>query len=267
MKPKIGTFAHSGRIIPLDLIVPWALSAHWVMGAMVLGALIGPAQAQWTEAAEACYQEGNSPSEGVLLCSEAIETRGLSQDNLAITYSNRGNSFYDLGQYDRAITDYDVALDLSPDDPVTLSNRGAAHLELGNNASALADLNEAILQYPENSVALTNRCWIHAVGGRYELARFDCDEALGLEPLDPIALASRAYVLMQLGDSAGAQEDADLAVRFGAHLWQTHFYRGLAYEMTGDLAAAEESYQLAVGLAPNEPRIQAKLAELGAAPE
>ncbi len=158
-------------------------------------------------------------------------------------------------------------MDLSPDDPVTLSNLGAAHLELSNNASALEALNEAILLYPENPVALTNRCWIHAVEGRFELARFDCDEALGFEPLDPIALASRAYVLMQLGDTVGAQQDADLAVRFGAHLWQTHFYRGLAYEMTGDLAAAEESYRLAIALAPEEPRIQEKLAEIGAARE
>ncbi len=237
------------------------------MGAAVFGAFAGPAQAQWSEQAEACYQAGDDPAQGVLLCSEAIESRGLSQDNLAITYSNRGNSFYDLGQYDRAIIDYDVALDLSPDDTVTLSNRGAAHLELGNNDLALADLNEAILLYPENPVALTNRCWIHAVEGRYELARFDCDEALGLEPLDPIALASRAYVLMQLGETEAAQQDADLAVRFGAHLWQTHFYRGLAYEMTGDLGAAEESYRMAFGLAPDERRIQEKLAEIGISPE
>lgn len=221
------------------------------------------AQEGWSEAAEDCFDAAESPADGVLLCTRAIEEGGLSQDNLAITYSNRGNSFYDLGQYDRAIADYNTALDLAPDDPVTLSNRGAAHLELGNNSAALDDLNRAIELYPENPVALTNRCWIHAVEGRFELARFDCDEALDLEPLDPIALASRAYVLMQLGDSDAAQADADLAVRFGANLWQTHFYRGLAYEMAGDLDAASNSYQTAVALAPNEPRIQEKLAEIG----
>lgn len=236
------------------------------MAAAVLSFAL-PAHAQWSDVAERCYQSEGDPAQAVVVCSDAIEEGGLSQESLAITYSNRGNSFYDLGQYDRAVADYMVALDLMAEDPVTLSNRGAAYLELGENDLALADLNEAIRLYPENPVALTNRCWIHAVQGRFELARFDCDEALALEPLDPIALASRAYVFMQLGDFAAAQEDADLSVQFGAHLWQTHFYRGLAYEAAGDLDQAVANYQEAVALAPDEARIREKLAQIGAEPQ
>jgi len=220
--------------------------------------------AQWSDVAEQCYQSEGEPSNAVLLCTQAIEAGDLDDEGLALTYSNRGNSYYDLGDYDRAIADYNIALDLQPDDPVTLSNRGAAYLELGQNDLAFDDLNEAIRLYPENPVALTNRCWIHAVEGRYELARFDCDEALGIEPNDPIALASRAYVFMQLGDVDAAQTDADLAVQYGAFLWQTHFYRGLAYESAGDMAQAQENYARAAELAPNEPRVQQKLVEIGA---
>jgi len=246
------------------LLAPATLAAVMAGGGFGFTA---PAAAQWNDVAEQCYQSESEPSSAVLLCTQAIESGELDQDGLALTYSNRGNSFYDLGQYDRAITDYNVALDLQPGDPVTLSNRGAAYLELGQDSLALEDLNEAIRLYPENPVALTNRCWIHAVEGRFELARFDCDEALGHEPLDPIALASRAYVFMQLGDVAAAQHDADLAVQFGDHLWQTHFYRGLAYEASGDLSLAEESYRQAVALAPDEPRVQQKLVEMGVSEE
>jgi Flp pilus assembly protein TadD len=160
-----------------------------------------------------------------------------------------------------------VSLDLAPGDPVTLSNRGAAYLELGDNDLALDDLNEALRLYPENPVALTNRCWIHAVEGHYELAQFDCNDALGIEPLDPIALASRAYVYLQLGDVEAAQADADLAVQNGEYLWQTHFYRGLAYEATGDTFEARSEYGRAGELAPDEPRVQQKLAEIGAGAE
>jgi Flp pilus assembly protein TadD len=244
-----------------NVSVPVLFAALAAAAPFVLSA---PAHAQWSEAAEQCYASEADPAGAVLLCTQAIESGELGQESLAITYANRGNSFYDLGRYSRAIADYDVALDLLPGDPVTLSNRGAAYLELGENELAFADLNEAIELYPDNPVALTNRCWIHAVEGRFELARFDCDEALGLEPNDPIALASRAYVLMQLGDISAAQADADQAVRFGDHLWQTHFYRGLAYEASGDLSFAEESYRRAGELAPEEPRIQQKLAEIGA---
>ena len=57
----------------------------------------------------------------------------------------------------------------------------------------------------------------------------------------------------------------DQAVVYGDHLWQTHFYRGLAYESAGDLTRAAESYTRAVDLAPDEPRIRQKLAEIGVA--
>ncbi len=219
---------------------------------------------EWSDAAQECYQAEGDPIQAVTVCTLAIDEGGLTVDSLAITFSNRGNSFYDLGQYERAVDDYNMALELAPGDPVTLSNRGAAHLEMGDNELALADLTEALRLYPDNPVALTNRCWIHAIEGRYELAQFDCDEALGLEPLDPIALASRAYVLMQLGDLEGAQRDADLAVRFGEFLWQAHFYRGLAYEAAGDLTVAAENYGRAAELAPDEPGVRQKLAEIGA---
>ncbi len=231
----------------------------------VLAALYAaPAKAEWTSEAEACYQAGDSPAGGIVLCSEAIDTPGLDQANLAITYSNRGNSFFDLGQFDRAVTDYDVALELQPDDSVTLSNRGAALIELELYERALMDLNQAIILRGDNAVALTNRCWVYAIQEHFELARLDCDDAIDIEPLDPIALASRAFVLMQLGDQAAAAEDADLAVQFGPQYWETHFYRGLAYEMGGNLREASLSYERAVALAPQEPRIQEKLAEMGA---
>lgn len=247
-------------VLSSDFRWPVGLAALIAVGALAFST---PAAAQWSDVAEACYQSEGEPSHAVALCTEAIDADDLDDEGLAITYSNRGNSYYDLGEFERAVFDYNIALELMPGDPVTLSNRGAAYLELGQEEQALADLNEAIRLYPDNPVALTNRCWIHAVEGRYELARFDCEEALALEPDDPIALASRAYVFLQLGDVEAAQADADRAVSYGEHLWQTHFYRGLAYESSGDLTSAGSSYARAAELAPEEPRVQQKLAELG----
>ena len=251
----------------------WLFCAALIAGTAVLTAM--PAQAQlpidaegaeshaWTDAAEACYQSGDNPAGAIDLCTEAITSGELTGDFLAITYSNRGNSRFDLGEFDLAVADYDAALDLVPDDATTLSNRGAALLELKNYPMALDDFNLALQIAPENAMALTNRCWVHAVQENYELAGPDCDAALGLEPLDPIALSSRAYVRMKLGDLEGATEDAALAVQFGANQWRTHFYQGLAFEMSGNLDEAVTSLQTAAQLAPEEPRIREKLAELG----
>jgi len=147
----------------------WAPVVVLILASVIASCSI--AMAQWTDAAEACYQAGDDPASGIELCTAAIEGGELGDENLAITHSNRGNSYYDVAQYDQAVSDYEMALEIAPNDPVTLSNRGAAYLELEDYEQALEDLNSALSIYPDNPVALTNRCWVHAIQGRYELAQ------------------------------------------------------------------------------------------------
>ncbi len=216
----------------------------------------------WTGAAQACF-EAPAPEDGVVACSKAIKTGGLSARTLAITYSNRGNSFYDLGQLDRAITDYTTALSLIPDDPVTYSNRAAAYTDQGSYESALADLDKAVALDRTNATVWGNRCWVRAILEQFEEAIADCGQALRLAPTDPMVLASRAYARLASGDPKSALDDANEAVRYGDGVWQTHFYRGLIHNALGHEAAAREDLTLAHGLGAGEPRITETMKALG----
>ena len=53
-------------------------------------------------------------------------------------YGNRGVAYYSLGQYQRAIQDYDEAIRLKPT-AVRYTNRGVAYRLLGQYAKADAD--------------------------------------------------------------------------------------------------------------------------------
>ncbi len=217
----------------------------------------------WTEEAEACYQAVEQPSDGVVLCTKAIEAGGLSLDNLAITYSNRGNSFFDLRRFHRAIDDYNIALGLVPDDPVTLSNRGAAYTDLGQYALALEDLGRAIELDGQSPTAWANRCWVHALVEDFDAAIKDCTKAIHLAPTDPVPLSSRAFAYLSKNKLKAALADADKAVRYGPHLWEAYFYRGLIHDARRDKSRALEDLAKAFELGPDEPRIAQTMAKLG----
>ena len=55
--------------------------------------------------------------EAIRLYSRALESGSLSQNNRAVTLSNRCNVYNDKGQYDRAISDCNEAIALNPDSP------------------------------------------------------------------------------------------------------------------------------------------------------
>ncbi len=221
------------------------------------------ASADWTGEAEACFNAVETPHDGVVLCTKAIEAGGLSLENLAITYSNRGNSFFDLRRFHRAVDDYNIALGLVPDDPVTLSNRGAAYTDLGEHALALADLSRALEIDPVNATAWANRCWVHALLEDFETAIADCTKAVELAPNDPVPLASRAFARLSLNDIPVALVDANRAVELGPTLWEAYFYRGLIHEARRDRSKAIEDLSRAFELGPDEPRIIEAMAELG----
>jgi tetratricopeptide (TPR) repeat protein len=54
-------------------------------------------------------------------------------------YYSRGYALYYLGQYQRALEDFDKAIWLNPDDPYSYWSRGLPHRKLGHIEEALAD--------------------------------------------------------------------------------------------------------------------------------
>ena len=235
----------------------WTATA--IAGASLPILLLSPAGAQWTQEAEKCYAAIDKPEMGIVHCTQAIEKGGLSDENLAITYSNRGNSFFDLGNLERAIEDYNKALQLNPDDTVTLSNRGAAYIVLKRYDEALEDFTRASALEPSNYVALSNRCWVLVLRGKLDAALSDCNRALELSPNDPFSLSSRAMIHMKKGRMEEALADSNRAVEFGRQVWEAFFYRGLIHEAAGKPAAARADFERARELAPGRKEIQVRL--------
>ena len=110
-------------------------------------------------------------------------------------YANRGWAYNDKGDYDRAIADFDRAIQLKPDYAEAYANRGWAYNNKGDYDRAIADFDRAIQLKPDYALAYANRGLAYNDKGDYDRAIADLKIAAGLIPAsDPV----RAEVLQRL---------------------------------------------------------------------
>src|SRR6516165_4910804 len=77
-------------------------------------------------------------------CSRIIAAGQESDDDLATAYNNRGLAYDGKEEHDRAIADFDRAIELNPDDAVAYDNRGYVYDAKGDQDRAIADYDKSI---------------------------------------------------------------------------------------------------------------------------
>ncbi len=137
---------------------------------------------------------------------------------IAQAYSNRGFAFAETGRFDRAVLDYNRAIERNPKDDNAYNYRGVAHMRQGRVSRALKDFDRAIRIEPKNFYAYENR--------------------------------ARAYLLLK--QPAEALRSINKAI--GLNSEQAFFYetRGLIHEALNNRNAAIQDYAAAYHLAPLE---------------
>jgi|GEM_PF-6542147 len=139
--------------------------------------------------------------------SRAIESGSLDWESLALAYNNRGVAFGELGDFDRAILDYQRALELKPGDPKTVRNlrialtrRGLAAARTGDVDRALADLSRAIELEPGHPTAYVRRAELRLERGDVQAAIDDLETAVGIAPDSKEARTQLERVRAALGN-------------------------------------------------------------------
>jgi tetratricopeptide (TPR) repeat protein len=110
---------------------------------------------------------------GIDACTPPIQSGQLSGQDLAYLLGFRGADYSQVGQYQRAIQDYDQAIQLEPGDSSLFYQRGNAYRRLG----------------------------------QYQRAIQDYDQAIKLEPLYSPAFYWRGQAKLKTGDNAGGNAD------------------------------------------------------------
>lgn len=67
-----------------------------------------------------------APEARIAACSKDIDSGKMKGHDQAVNYNNRGNAYFDRRDYDRAIADYDAAIQLDPSYSGARINRNTA---------------------------------------------------------------------------------------------------------------------------------------------
>ena len=98
--------------------------------------------------ARMCYEAADSPmmpaARDVRRCDEALLREALSNYETVATHVNRGILRLRRGQIDDAIHDFDLAIQLDPNQPEAYLNKGAALLRRDNAAEAMTLFTSAL---------------------------------------------------------------------------------------------------------------------------
>ncbi|MBN2006970.1 MAG: tetratricopeptide repeat protein [Anaerolineae bacterium] len=209
---------------------------------------------------------------------EAIE---LNYNPLDWVYTNRGLLYLNNQDNDRAIEDFNKALELNSESAFTYVNRALAYKNLGRTEDAIADLETALAlpdfygshDYAETLLATLQETDVAGTPVSDEKSReasnaaveagescfteqdYNCamekfDEAVALDATNPNAYYQRGVTRMLTQDSSGALRDLTKAMELDPQNVDAYYTRGYLYLSTGEYAAALEDFNALIELDP-----------------
>jgi tetratricopeptide (TPR) repeat protein len=124
-------------------------------------------------------------------------------------YISRGDKLYDRNDYERAIADFDKAIELDPGRAGAYADRGNAYLYSGKAELAAADFAKALALNPRQTAAIRGNGIVRERNGDYRQAIDSYSRALDIDQNDEFALEHRALAYAELKDGDKALADYD----------------------------------------------------------
>jgi tetratricopeptide (TPR) repeat protein len=184
----------------------------------------------------------------VLLVAGCAEVQKPSLD--AESYNNRGAAYAKEGEYDKAISDFNKAIELNPRYADAYNNRGAAYAKKGEYEKAISDYSKAIELNPRYADAYYNRGLAYYGKGEYDKAISDFNKAIELNPIDADAYYNRGAVYAKKGEYEKAISDYSKAIDLNQKDAEAYYNRGLAYYGKGEYDKAISDFNKAIELNP-----------------
>ncbi len=181
---------------------------------------------------------------------EEVTPPSPGPDIEAANYHHRAAIYLNMGEYDKAILEYNKALELDPAHTPAYYDRGLAFAQRQQYAEALADFSQVLALNPRHADALYNRGLVYARQNAFAEALADYDQALVLHPQDPLIFNSRGNVHYNTKDYARAIADYDQAIQHDATYADAYLNRGLAHAALEEYQRAIADYNQALALNP-----------------
>jgi tetratricopeptide (TPR) repeat protein len=167
------------------------LALHLARGLLAVSVGTPVAAQQLSPDLTQCLNQGKAFSFDVQIsgCTAALQSAHETPTPAirAFVYVSRGIAHRAKGDYDRAIADFDKALNFRPfatkfSDTLAYFSRGEAYADKKDYDRAIADYSEAISLNPSFAEAYSNRGIAHERKGDYDRAIADFRQTLSINP-------------------------------------------------------------------------------------
>jgi tetratricopeptide (TPR) repeat protein len=156
-------------------------------------------------------------------CTAVIQNGRGSSKQLAMTYKMRGNVFFHQHDYDRAIQDFNQAIQLDSRNSEAFDGRCWAYATVNKLEEALKDCKEAVRLRPNIAPTLGSLGLVYFKLGRFDDAISTYSASLQVNPKSAYSLYGRGTAKLKKGETAAGQ--ADIAA--------SKTIKDVAEEMTG----------------------------------
>lgn len=187
-------------------------------------------------------------------------------------HSNRGKSFYEKGDYENAIREFNESIRLDPSDWWPYHALGWAYGEIGDYDNAIKASTEAVKLKPSNWRPLNTCGWLYAQIGEYEKAVADSDKSIEIDP-NSYNYDTRGFAFFGMGEYEKALADYNKAIELLSSDDPVIFsHRGDLHLKLGNYYFAISDYNTALQFDPDYSKASDGLAialarkEMGAAP-
>ena len=161
-------------------------------------------------------------------------------------YNNRGVAYGEKHDFDTAIKDFTTAIEIKPDFFGAYNNRGNAYFEKRDFDTAIQNYDKAIEIQPDYAEAYNNRG--NAYGGKrdFDTAIQNLTTAIEINPDYAEAYNSRGIVYRRKGDFDTAIQNYDKAIEIKPDYAEAYNSRGFAYRRKGDFDTAIQDFTTTV---------------------
>lgn len=141
-------------------------------------------------------------------------------------------------------------------------NRGWAFYNQGDFTDAMSDFNKAIEISPELIYSYDDRGLIYARQGDLHKAISEYDKAIKINPYFAKVFYDRGHAFLELNNYSQALSDYNKAIELFAEYIDAYNDRGKLYETQGKWAHAESDYKRSIKIDPDQSGVEARLREI-----
>jgi tetratricopeptide (TPR) repeat protein len=227
-----------------------------------LGACFGSEESDLTTNAMNAYRLGNY--DVAIDCFDK-----LIQLNVTDSYLGRGKTYFAKKAYDKAIADFDKAIQRRPS-AIAFQFRGEAYSRIGDYEKAASDYTQAIQLDPSNSYLYVERANVYLFNRQFSTARIDCNTAIMLLTENSDLKQSLALAYCIKGQTYASENNDECftnfekAIQINPKDCLPYLSRAHVFAIKGKLSQAIDDYNIARQLDPTNAVVYAKIAEIDA---